>query len=259
MGLHVSTLPSHPGGSPEDTGVQLPCHPDGSNVVVSTLVPLSTVSARRPPEMPTSLADATAPTAVPDLPSITPLSARLEAIKSALISRGFSSPVATRIASSHRLSTQSVYDSKWRIFTEWCRNTGHDLFSTSTPILADFLTFLFLAKGFAPTTITGYCTTIISTLEKVTGHCLADEHLLSSLLNQFESKCPQPGRSTPDWNLALILHAPHYTPFEPLAKAPLWALTFKIVFLTALPQPSVGWNSTPSTKFNTLKVAPASP
>ena len=236
VGLHVSSLPAHSGGAPEDTGVQLPRRPSGPSVAVSTLVSPSTVSARRSSETPTSAADATAPTSVPDLSSgpVTPLSARLEAIKSALVSRGYSSTVATRITASHRLSTQSVYDSKWRIFTEWCRDTGHDPFSTSTPVLADFLAFLFTAKGFAPTTIAGYRTTIINTLEKVTGHRLADEHLISSLLNQFESERPRPGRSTPDWDLALVLRALHYAPFEPLAKAPLWALTFKTVFLTAL-------------------------
>ena len=81
---------------------------------------------------------------------VTPLSARLEAIKSALVSRGYSLTVATRIAASHRLSTQPVYDSKWRIFTEWCRDTGHNPFSTSTPVLADFLAFLFTAKALPP-------------------------------------------------------------------------------------------------------------
>ena len=92
----------------------------------------------------------------------------------------------------------------------------------------------FTAKGFAPTTIAGYRTTIISMLQKVTDHRLADEHLPSSLLNQFESEHPRLGRSTPEWDLALVLRALHYAPIEPLAKAPLWALTFKTVFLTAL-------------------------
>ena len=232
---YVSSLPSHSEGSPEDTGIQLPRHPSGPSVVISTLVSPSAVSAR-PPEMPISLADATAPTSVPDLSPgpITPLSACLEVIKSALVNRGYSSTVATRITAPHRLSTQSVYDSMWCIFTEWCRDTGHDPFSTSTSVLADFLAFLFTASGFTPTTIAGYCTTIISMLEKVTGHHLADEHLLSSLLNQFESEHSRPGRSTPDWDLALILHALHYAPFKALAKAPFWVLTFKTVFLTAL-------------------------
>ena len=114
VGLHVSSLPSNSGGAPEDTGVQLPRHPSGPSMAVSTLVSPSTVTARQPPETPTSAADATAPTSVPNLSPgpVTPLSACLEAIKSALVSRGYSSTVATHIAASHCLSTQSVYDSK---------------------------------------------------------------------------------------------------------------------------------------------------
>ena len=72
VGLHVSTLPSHPGSSPEDTGVQLPSHPSGSSVAVSTLVPSPTVSAGRPPETHTSSVKATAPTTVPNLPPRSP-------------------------------------------------------------------------------------------------------------------------------------------------------------------------------------------
>ena len=61
-----------------------------------------------------------------------------------------------------------------------------------------------------------------------------DDHLLSSLLSQFEVERPQPDCSIPGWDLALVLHALHAAPFEPLARAPLWALTFKTVFLIAL-------------------------
>ena len=39
VSLHVSSLPSHSGGSPEDTGVQLPRHPSSPSVAISTLVP----------------------------------------------------------------------------------------------------------------------------------------------------------------------------------------------------------------------------
>ena len=54
VGLHVSSLPSHSGGSPEDTGIQLPCHPSGPSMAVSTLASPSTASARQPPKTPTS-------------------------------------------------------------------------------------------------------------------------------------------------------------------------------------------------------------
>ena len=63
----------------------------------------------------------------------------------------------------------------------------------------------------------GYCTTVVNTLEKVTGSHLCDEHLITSLLNQFEVERPRPTRSTPTWDLALVLHALHGPPFEPLA------------------------------------------
>ena len=75
---------------------------------------------------------------------------------------------------------------------------------------------------------------MVNTLEKVTGSCLCDEHLTTSLLNQSEAEWPQLNRCMPTWDLALVLHALHGPPFEPLAQAPLWALTHKSVFLTAL-------------------------
>ena len=88
-------------------------------------------------------------------------------------------------------------------------------------------------KNFAPVTIAGYCTTVVNTLE-VTGSCLCNEHLITSLLNQFEAERPWPIHSMLTWDLALVLHVLHGPPFEPLAQASLWSLTYKSVFLTAL-------------------------
>ena len=73
--------------------------------------------------------------------------------------------VARCITSCHRLSTQSVYDRKCRIFMERCQELGHDPFTITTLILADFLTHLITVKNFAPVTITGYRTPVGSTLE----------------------------------------------------------------------------------------------
>ena len=86
--------------------------------------------------------------------------------------------------------------------------------SLPLPVLADFLAFLFTAKGFAPTTIAGYCTIIINTLEKVTGHRLADEHLISSLLNQFESEHPRLGRIYPRLGPGACLMRPSLCPIR---------------------------------------------
>ena len=153
-------------------------------------------------------------------------------IRPTLQRKRFSVDIALRSASAHCLSTQSVHDSKWRLFCDWSSKQGRDPSTTTTPQLADYLTFLFKDKHFAASAIAGYQTTIVNTLEKVTGTRPTDDHL-STLLSQFEVERPQPGRSVPGWDLALVLHALHFAPFEPLAQAPLWALTFKTVFLVA--------------------------
>ena len=75
---------------------------------------------------------------------------------------------------------------------------------------------------------------VINTLEKLTGARPTDDHLHSSLLSQFEVERPRPCYGVPSEDLTLVLHAFHSAPFKPLAQAPLWALTFKTVFLFAL-------------------------
>ena len=182
------------------------------------------------------------------------VSSRMVSIRSTLQRKGFSVDVPLRIASAHCLSTQSVYNSKWRLFCDWSAKQGRDPSSTTTPQLADFLTFLFKDKHFALSTIVGYRMTIVNTLEKVTGTCPTDDHLLSSLLSQFEVERPRPGRSIPSWDLALVLHALHAAPFEPLAQAPLWALTFISVFLVTFASANVAPNCTLSiTEFSTRR------
>ena len=211
---------------------QLPCHPDCPSLADPVLVPTTAVSGRRSPKTPSDNSHPPSPAAHGPVSSgpATSSSSRVATIQSALERRGYSASVAGRIASSHRQSTQVVYDSKWRIFSEWCQDANLDPFSTTTPILTEFLTHLFTVKNFAPVTIAGYRTTVLNTLEKVTGSRPCDEHLITSLLNQFEVERPRPTRSTPTWDLALVLHALHGPPFEPLAQAPLWALTYKSVF-----------------------------
>ena len=117
---------------------------------------------------------------------------------------------------------------------ERCQELGHDPFTMTTPILADFVTHLVTVKKFTPLTIVGYHTTVVNTLERVTSQCLTDEHLIASLINQFEAESPCAGQFSPDQDLALVLHMLHSALFQPVSKAPLWVLTFKTVFFKAL-------------------------
>ena len=96
------------------------------------------------------------------------------------------------------------------------------------------MTFLFNVRNLAPNTIAGYRTVIAATIKEVTGTELPDDQHLGSLLAQFSIERPRRHNLAPPWDLALVLRTLHFWPFEPLARAELWALTFKTVFLTAL-------------------------
>jgi len=101
-------------------------------------------------------------------------------------------------------------------------------------VIANFMTHLFKVKNLAASTIGGYRTVIGATISEVTGQKIDDDQHLSSLLAQFAIERPRMHNTAPPWDLTLVLRALHYWPFEPLAKAELWALTYKTVFLTAL-------------------------
>ena len=74
----------------------------------------------------------------------------------------------------------------------------------TTPVVADFLTYLFTVKNFGPVTIAGHRTTITNTLAQVTGTRPGGEYLI--LCNQYDAERPRFLRSTPYWDLALVLH-----------------------------------------------------
>ena len=57
---------------------------------------------------------------------------------------------------------------------------------------------------------------------------------MTRLLDSFHRDKPKGRRGFPAWNLSLVLHQLTKPPFEPLIKASLKHLTFKMVFLLAL-------------------------
>ena len=101
-----------------------------------------------------------AETAQADL--LTPLSSasvesqpsRLEVIKGFHKERGFSEAVAQRLAISQRQSSAGVYESKWKVFGEWCHVKQINPVKATVQQLADF--FLFEEKKLAISSIQGY-------------------------------------------------------------------------------------------------------
>ena len=157
------------------------------------------------------------------------LAPRAKAIKE----QGFSSPVASRIEAPQRSSTRTVYEAKWSVFVRWCESSQVDFRSPSTTQIADFLLYLFQEKHLQPSTIDGYMSAIADKLGNSSLNVSKDENL-TCLLDSFHRDRPKCRRGFPSWNLSLVLHQLTKPPFEPLRKASLKHLTFKMVFLLAL-------------------------
>ena len=161
-------------------------------------------------------------------------SSRLSIVKSAIVAKGFTPEVARRMTQAHRKSTNEIYDSRWKIYAAWCDERGEDPVEASTPLIAEFLSHGFEKKKQGYHTLVGYRTVICKTILDVSGRTVPDYQLLSSLLKQMGIERPPHHNKAPPWDLALVLRMLQKPPFEPMATAELWAMTWKTVFLTAL-------------------------
>ena len=147
--------------------------------------------------------------------------------------QGFSEAVAARIEAPERISTRSVYEAKWAIFTKWCITNQVDVRSPPVKSVADFLMYLFVDKKLQPSTIDGYRSAIADKLGNTTVNISKDDNL-TRLLESFHRDRPKGRKGIPSWNLSPVLHQLTKAPFEPLREASLKHLTFKTVFLLAL-------------------------
>ena len=146
---------------------------------------------------------------------------------------GFSDQVAARIEAPQRPSTRAIYEAKWVLFVRWCQSNQADFRSPSIKQVADFLLYLFQEKRLQPSTIEGYWFAVADKLGNLSLKISKDENL-NRLLDSFHRDRSKGRRGIPSWNLSLVLHQLTKAPFEPLKKASLKHLTFKMVFLLAL-------------------------
>ena len=79
---------------------------------------------------------------------------------SALQKHDFTAEVAERIAAPQRLSTRSIYTSKWTVFQCWCTEKQVDFRSPSIGDICNFFWYLFNDLNTCPSTIEGYRTAI---------------------------------------------------------------------------------------------------
>ena len=142
-----------------------------------------------------NISPTSAETAQADL--LTPLSSasvasqpsRLEVIKGFHKERGFSEAVAQRLAISQRQSSAVVYESKWKVFGEWCHVKQIDPVKATVQQLADFLIFLFEEKKLAISSIQGY-RSCISKVFLAKGIDISHDRDLNMLVRNFAIERP---------------------------------------------------------------------
>ena len=180
-----------------------------------------------------------AETAQADL--LTPLSSasvesqpsRLEVIKGFHKERGFSEAVAQRLAISQRQSSAGVYESKWKVFGEWCHVKQINPVKATVQQLADFLIFLFEEKKLAISSIQGY-RSCISKVFLARGIDISHDRDLNMLVRNFAIERPVQHREAPRWDLMVVLRLLMKPPFEPMNMASLADMTRKLAFLLTL-------------------------
>ena len=186
-----------------------------------------------------NISPTSAETAQADL--LTPLSSasvasqpsRLEVIKGFHKERGFSEAVAQRLAISQRQSSAVVYESKWKVFGEWCHVKQIDPVKATVQQLADFLIFLFEEKKLAISSIQGY-RSCISKVFLSRGIDISHDRDLNMLVRNFAIERPVLHREAPRWDLMVVLRLLMKPPFEPMNMASLADMTRKLAFLLTL-------------------------
>jgi hypothetical protein len=148
VGICISPTPNYDKNLIEDSSTQVSDHHDSPRVAQATLIVRPDGSLHTGPiqvASDTTSAQATRSGSL-SLTTSDPKPTRLDAEKQSLQQRGFSSGTIDRIVAPRRTSTLSIYECKWKAFANWCSTRGKDPFQASSPLVADFLLYLFQVK-----------------------------------------------------------------------------------------------------------------
>ena len=105
--------------------------------------------------------------------------------------------------------------------------------SPSVKQVSDFFLYLYQDLNRHPSTIDGYRTAIVDTLDPA-GHHMAHNADLHRLLSSFHRDRPKSSRNLPKLNLSVVLNELTKAPFEPMKDTDLKHLTLNTAFLLAL-------------------------
>jgi hypothetical protein len=159
---------------------------------------------------------------------------RMDFMRAAYRSRGFSDKVIENLLASKQNSTMAMYQCRWDSFVKWTEQNKVNLDVVDVNHVAEFLIDKF-EQGFSLSTIKGHLSVIVGTLEtRGSVKIEALNPVFHSLMRSFIIARPIKLTSAPKWNLAMVLHALSRPPFEPMEKIPLKLLSWKTLFLVLL-------------------------
>ena len=235
VGIRISSISSDSSLSQENSGGGMFSVPYCSSLGGTSMVPSTSVtsgSSCSSPSFEEGSAVSTHFQNVASHPSGVP-SSRLVGMQRHLQATGISEPVASRIYSAKRPSTNNLYDYRWKSWVDWCIRRKMDPFNPSVNMFGEFLISLH-DKNFSPATVKGYRSAISTTLKQISSIDFSSQSVLSDVVRSFELERPRTRPHFPKWDLAVVLSALNSSPFEPLDSCGFKELTFKTVFLTAL-------------------------
>ena len=235
-GLRLSSMVHHSSHSCETPGVSGDgAHPSGSVLAQAALVsgPPPAVAgtssgssgAARPP------APATILTSLPGSPQAS--SSCLATLRRFTRAAGFSSSVAAQASLACRSSSRKAYQLKWSVYRSWCQSHGHSISRPSLSKVADFLCWLQSSRSLSVFSIKGYCS-MLSAVFRFHLLSLSSHPVIRDLLRSFCLVSVERQLRPPVWDLSEVLRFLNSSTFEPLSRAPLRALTQKVLFLLAL-------------------------
>ena len=119
------------------------------------------------------------------------------------------------------------------MFVQWCRRERLDPCTPTVPVICDFLTYLFVEKELAVSTITGYRSCLSQVLASKDIDISADRDL-NQLIKNFHIERPRALKETPAWDLMIVLRRLMKPPHEPMMEATMADITRKTAFLLTL-------------------------
>ena len=130
--------------------------------------------------------------------------------------------------------TVALYNSKWKIYAEWCAAKDLDPFSASVAQIANFLDHRRSGGGLAYDTVKGYLAAISAFVPRVDDSTVFSHPRLVSYLRGVRNLQGVRNERSASWDLPLVLNALCSHPFEPLESVDLKWLSVKVALLLAL-------------------------